>query len=298
MKQTNLAAETSVITAGSSSVIREAMLAGKPVKLNLDFLNKRIKVLDYHSKNIDPLVSYLYNLGRGTFSKIIVVAREKDWQDFSGRGYVLEGVNPGYYLGQPGYYMAKFLTAERRLSQSLDNEVEILRELFKRSRASEPPSLTAGYTLREAVPADIPQIIPLFKKIFASYPSPITDPGYLSQFFKNHVFRVVSYDGRIVSTASAETDRKHLAAEMTDCACLPEHRGRGLMTCLLHSIEQELMGRGFKNLYSIARASQPGINAVLWKLGYTHGGRFINNCTIGGQFEDMNLWIKNTWVFP
>ena len=271
------------------------MLGGKPVKLNLDFLNKRIKVLDYHSKNIDLLVSYLYKLGQGTFTKIIVVAKEKDWQNFLNRGYVLEGVNEGYYLGQPGFYMSKFLTSERRISHSLENENNILKEIFKRPRASDPPSLPAGYSLRNAVPEDIPNIIPLFKNIFATYPSPVTDPEYLSNYLKNHIFQVISYDGQIVSTASAETDHKFRSAEMTDCISLPEHRGQGLMACLLYSIEQELEQSGFKNLYSIARASQPGINAVLWKLGYTFGGCFTNNCTIGGQFENMSLWVKNFW---
>jgi putative beta-lysine N-acetyltransferase len=295
MELTYLKADRQVSAANYPGIIREAMLAGKQVKLNLDFLNKRIKVLDYHSKNIDLLISYLHNLGRGMFSKIIVVARENDWQDFLGRGYVLEGVNRGYYRGRPGFYMVKFLTAERRMSDSPDKEDQILRDIFRRSRASAPPSLPAGYSLRNAVPDDIPQIIQLFKSIFASYPSPITDPGYLNQFIKNHIFQVVLYSSQIVSTASADTDRKYLSAEMTDCACLPEHRSWGLMTCLLHSIEQELLQDGFKNLYSIARASQPGINAVLWKLGYNFGGCFINNCTIGGQFENMNLWVKNNW---
>ncbi len=281
--------------ANCPSTIQEAVLAGKPVKLNLDFLNKRIKVLDYHSNNIDLLISYLYNLDRGMFSKIIVVARENDWQDFLSRGYVLEGINEGYYRGRPGFYMVKFLTTERRMSHTLEKEAEIFRDILRRPRVSVPPSLPVGYSLRNAVSEDIPQIIPLFKSIFASYPSPITDPGYLSQFLKNHIFQLVTYNGQLISTASAEIDRKHLSAEMTDCACLPEHRSKSLMSCLLYSIEQELTQSGFKNFYSIARASQPGINAVLWKLGYNYGGCFINNCTIGGQFENMNLWIKNIW---
>lgn len=293
MKQTYSATDN-YAAANFPSTVREAVLAGKPVKLNLDFLNKRIKVLDYHGKNIDLLISYLYNLGRGMFSKIIVVARQNDWQEFLTRGYVLEGVNEGYYLGRPGFYMVKFLTSERRMSHTLEKEAEIFRDILKRPRVSVPPSLPVGYSLRNAVSEDIPQIIPLFKRIFASYPSPITDPCYLSQFLKNHLFQVVTYNGEIISTASAEIDREHLSAEMTDCACLPEHRNKGLMSCLLYSIEQELIQGGFKNFYSIARAGQPGINAALWKLGYTYGGCFINNCTIGGQFENMNLWVKTT----
>lgn len=295
MKQTRLTVYRKSSAANCPSSIQEAVLAGKPVKLNLDFLNKRIKVLDYHSKNIDLLVNYLYNLGRGMFGKIIVVARENDWQDFLSRGYVLEGVNEGYYRGRPGFYMVKFLTEERRMSHTLEKEAEIFRDILRRPRVSVPPSLPVGYSLRNAVSEDIPQIIPHFKSIFASYPSPITDPAYLSQFLKNHIFQLITYKGQIVSTASAEIDRKLLSAELTDCACMPEHSGRGLVTCLLDSIEHELDHRGFKNFYSIARASQPGINAVLWKLGYTYGGCFINNCTIGGQLENMNLWVKNIW---
>lgn len=279
----------------TSLTIRETLPAGSPVKLHLDFRNKRIKVLEYPSQNIDHLDRYLATLGREKFGKIIVVAGMQDWQDFLNRGYQLEGVNAGYFLGQPGFYMVRYLTSERRTSRSLETEAETLKNVFTRPRASSPPILPDGYSLRNAVSADIPQIILLFKNIFASYPSPITNPGYLSQFLQNNIFQVISYGGRVVGTASAELDPQNLAAEMTDCACLTKHRGQGLMACLLYSLEQELTQKGFKNLYSIARASQPGINAVLWKLGYTYGGCFTNNCTIGGDLENMNLWVKNFW---
>ncbi len=276
------------------SVILETRLAGKPVKVNLDYLNERIKVTSYHRKNINLLADYLNDLvSQNKFGKVIVVAQEVDWQEFIAHGYILEGVNSGYYLGRPGIYLAKFLRKERKTSAFLIEEDNILQDIIQHPVDPLSAPLPAEYVLRDAAPEDLHQMVLLYRKIFFSYPSLITEPDYLYQLIYKKLFKVILYGDKIISAASAEIDRENLTAELNDYACLPEYRRQGLMSRLIYALEQELIRYGCKNLYSIARARSPGINTVFWKLGYTYGGRLINNCTICGKFENMNLWTKN-----
>lgn len=79
---------------------------------------------------------------------------------------------------------------------------------------------------------------------------------------------------------------------MLKAVTIPEYRGQGLLSNLVYSLEQDLTQKGFYTLYSLSRAMNPGINAVLFKLGYKYTGRLINNCHICGGFEDMNIWVK------
>lgn len=276
------------------SVVQETGLAGKPVKLNLDYLNERIIVSSYHRENIDLLINHLNKYAsHGLFGKIIIVAHEEDWRFFLAKGYILEGVNSGYYLGRPGYYLVKFLKRTRSISTFLAEDNNILHDVIQRHVDPLPPALPSGFILRDALQEDKCQLAILYGKVFSTYPSPITESGYLSQVINKNLFKVILHEDKIVSAASAEINRANMAAELTDCACLPDYNGKGLMSNLIYNLEQELIQCGFKNLYSIARARSRGINTIFRKLGYAYGGRFINNCTICGQFENMNLWVKN-----
>ena len=140
---------------------------------------------------------------------------------------------------------------------------------------------------------DAEALVQLYRTIFSSYPSPLRDLAYVKRVMKSHVhFLAVFYDGRPVSAASAEIDYDNLNAEITDCATLVEHRGHGLLTMLLDYLEKEMWKLNMGVIYSLSRAGSFGMNAALNKMEYTFKGRFINNCHIGGRFENMNLWIK------
>ena len=278
---------------GKHTVKLEIEIAGNPVVLCLDKLNERVIVLRYDIEDIIPLVRYLHDFALlNGFSKVIVVARDEDWQHFIAQGYVLEGVNNGQYQGRPGYYVAKFYGKQRHISTTLPEEDDILRNVLEYPANPCPPALPAKFILRDASPEDVEQMALLYKNIFSSYPSPITEYSYLQNYLTANPFKIILHGDRIVGAASAETDRANMTAEITDCACLTEYRGQGLVSCAVDALEQDLLREGVKNFYSIARAKSPGINTVLRKLGYTYGGRLINNCTICGQFEDMNLWFK------
>jgi len=105
-------------------------------------------------------------------------------------------------------------------------------------------------------------------------------------------FKAAFDNGKLVSIASADMDRKNLNAEITDCATYPQYRGRGLLSRLIKAIEEDLKNIGFYSVYSLSRAVNPGINISLSKLDYDYTGRLINNCNICGGFEDMNIWCK------
>lgn len=271
----------------------EPNLAGCEMKIHLDYLNERIKVLSYSIENIEILSKYLNILASGnTFGKIIISAREEEWQRFLSHGYVLEAVNKGYFSGRPCYYVVKFTKNQRNYSPALVEEDKILEQILKKPLHYRSIPLPSGFIIRNAESKDIPRLSKLYNQIFASYPSAITEPEYLNKLIKSNFFKVVLYQDEIVSAASLEINHEFLSAEMTDCLCLPEFEGQGLMYRLIYSLEQDAKKIGLKNLYSIARATSPGINAVLKKLGYAYGGRLINNCTICGGFENMNLWTK------
>ncbi|MDH4057298.1 MAG: hypothetical protein OEU76_00970, partial [Cyclobacteriaceae bacterium] len=67
----------------------------------------------------------------------------------------------------------------------------------------------------------------------------------------------------------------------------------GHMKKLLFKLENELTKQGINCLYSLARAESYGMNKAFFQLGYTYGGRLINNCYIFSGLEDMNVWYKN-----
>ncbi|TDA64050.1 MAG: hypothetical protein D9V47_14435 [Clostridia bacterium] len=103
---------------------------------------------------------------------------------------------------------------------------------------------------------------------------------------------IMTYREKLVSAASAEIDQGNLVAEVTDCATRLSFRGRGCIRVQIAALEAELTRRGLLTAYSLARATSPGMNAALHRMGYTYQGRLRNNCHICGSYEDMNLWVK------
>ncbi|MFZ5641584.1 MAG: putative beta-lysine N-acetyltransferase [Bacillota bacterium] len=260
--------------------------------LKLDFINDRIKALACAPGEIPELdVGDL--MQQKSFGKIIVLAGDSNWQDFLDHGFSLEAVHKNYFRGRPGYYLARYPCPGRGTSRQTAKADRLLADVLKFPASLPDASLPPAFSLRDAGLADIPQLVELYKKVFTSYPVPITDQDYMQETMqtKNH-FKIILHRNKIVSAASAEMDANNLTAELTDCASLPEYRGRGLMSKLIQALEEEMRRRKFISVYTIARATGKGINLIFRKQGYEYGGRFINNCTICGSFEDMNLWHK------
>lgn len=267
---------------------------GYRIALTIDYYNRRLKVLDFDGDlpGICRRLDYLAR--RNGFDKIFVKARSAQWQAFLAHGYMLEGVIRHYFSGEDAFVVSRFLSPERISSPSLIEESDLIQALMEGPRTTKVAALPAGYTLALATEADIPGIAILYSHVFESYPSPLTMPDFLQSTMRRDVVYAVVKDpnGTIVSAASADIDKIHGNAEMTDCATFPAERGKRLMALLLQRLEAELVDLGLTCAYTMARATAPAMNKVFYNLEYEYCGRLINNCDISGGFEDINIWSK------
>ncbi|MFW6067428.1 MAG: putative beta-lysine N-acetyltransferase [Myxococcota bacterium] len=269
--------------------------AGFEVSVFFDRYSRRLKVVDYEATDYRAMCERLTYLAKANeFTKIFLKAHQHDWQHFLALGFVLEGIIKYFYRGHDAFVLSKFLTAERADTRDLVDESRLIEKLMKRPRTYNPPPLPEGYRLVIAGREHVPQMVRLYRRVFPTYPSPLTHPDYIDQTMQSHVlYRVVlNPKGRVVSAASADLDEKNSNAELTDCATLKSERGKALMYHLLSRLEDDLRERGITTGYTLARAPSVGMNRVFYRLGYEYSGRLVNNCDIAGSFEDMNIWVK------
>lgn len=260
-----------------------------------DYYNRRLKVLDYDAKDPQAMLDRLTWLAeQNDFDKIFLKATKDDWQTFLQYGYLLEGILRYYFRGEDAYVLSKFRSVDRVTSEHLIEESDLIEKLMREGEQREPTALPEGYALFEATPEHIPGLVDLYRRVFKTYPSPLTHPDYiLATMERNVLYRAIRDEqGVIVSAASAEVDDKHSNAELTDCATEPSQRGKSLMFHILSALEGDLSRRGIMTAYSLARARSVGMNRVFFRLGHEYSGRLVNNCDIYGQFEDMNIWVK------
>lgn len=259
----------------------------------LDFINKRLKVLEYEAKDVGQLAGVIgYKARAQSFGKIIWPVRAKEMAQLGTKAYRQEAYFPHYYRGEDAWFLSLFLEPSRSLSSLSVQENELLRDSLA-CRQSPGRPLPQEFELRSASKLDIPKLCELYRNTFNSYPSPITEEAYVREKMGHTAFFKVVYRGnRLVSAASAEIDWVNLNAEITDCATLPEFQGLGLMRRQIEALEFKLTGMKIANSFSLARARSFGMNAVLARLGYKYRGRLINNCHMNGGLEDMNLWVK------
>ncbi len=268
---------------------------GFSANLFLDHYNQRIRVDYYEGNNIDEMIHRVRALAKANnFDKITFKPSEKDWQKFLPHGFVLEAVIKYYLQGKTAYVLSKFRSQERLTSESLMSEILLIEKLMSVPAKITERKLENGYECRLAKREDIPALSKLYAGIFESYPSPLAHEDYLQTILqKMSIFAVITFEGNIVAAASAEVNTVHRAAELTDCATLKTHRGKGLMTVILEKLERELVAREYVCGFTMARARSFGMNQVFYNLGYEFMGRLINNCDIYGAYEDMNIWVKD-----
>lgn len=260
-----------------------------------DYYNRRLKVLSYEATDYPALLERLAWLAeQNDFDKIFFKAKKDDWQVFLAHGYMLEGILKYYFHGEDAYVLSKFRTTARVTSEHLIEESDLIEELTKDPPQKQVKPLPQGYSLFRCTSEHIPQLVQLYRRVFETYPSPLTHPDYiLATMERNVLYRgIADENGDLVSAASGEVDDKHSNAEMTDCATHPSQRGKSLMFHILTALEEDLRERGIITAYTLARARSVGMNRVFHRLGYEYSGRLVNNCDIYGQFEDMNIWVR------
>ncbi|HEX3030762.1 MAG TPA: putative beta-lysine N-acetyltransferase [Bacillota bacterium] len=258
----------------------------------VDHTNQRLKLLEHQGvseESIKKIISFARQEGLG---KIITNCHIRLLAPFTNSGFVIEGIINRFYQGEDAFCVSYFLDAKRGKASNWKKEEAILYQCLRDTRPFMPRA-HEDYSIRQATVHDIPQMVRLFSSVFSTYPSPVFSGQYLKQVMSQHVlFRVAEQDGRVVSVASAEMNPGNLNAEITDCATYPAYRGRAILSSLIHCLEADLKGKGYRTGYSLARAINPGINKAFSRLGYKFSGRLVNNCHICGEYEDMNIWVK------
>ncbi|NOV02932.1 putative beta-lysine N-acetyltransferase [Paenibacillus planticolens] len=263
------------------------------VSFCLDFMNKRLRVDDYHG-NVNAICARIAGLAqKHALTKVFIKSREEDWQTFLGKGGMLEGIYKGYFRGKDAYCMAFYWDLERRSSDYWMEEDRILQQVLALPSKPDRPAVPEHFTLRLARIEDSESLSHLYGQIFQTYPTPMNDPGYVAKTMRDGtVYYLVESQDVLISAASAEINTVYANAEMTDCATLPAFRGQGLMKLLMHALEEELIARRIICAYSLSRALSFGMNAVFYQMGYGYYGRLTKNCDIYDKYEDMNLWAK------
>ncbi|MHB9024006.1 MAG: putative beta-lysine N-acetyltransferase [Armatimonadota bacterium] len=264
----------------------------KDARLDIDERNQRIKLVDCGrdpAKTVAAAVQLAESRG---LEKIWGFISAAAWMQLARVGFVREGLLDGYFDDGPGIAVARYLAGSRAHSLHTEMEDGIVAQALEHADRALPVA-PAGYELRMAVPDDAQAISQTLTGVFTSYPTPIDSAADIhTAMARDAQFAVLMHEGAVVGVASADVDCRHRVAEMTDCAVLPEHRGRGLMTVMLQYLAAEVRGFGLRSLFTLARATSVPINQTFARLGYAYRGRLINNCHIAGDWEDMNLWVQ------
>jgi len=260
-----------------------------------DSVNERIKVYDaqpshfigWNACGILPKLA----------GKLIAYARPGERLSWLELGFSHEGTIRGYFRdGSDAHLWAGYLRASRREPSEIELSERALTVARSKSRSQKfVPNLGMGYSSERATEAEAGEIAQLLRDTFSEYPNPLEAEVIARQIRqKDNCFRTIrDGQGQLAAVASAEMDHQRLSAEMTDCATRVEHRGRGLMANLLWLLEQDVR-QDFKirDVYTLARAVEVGMNCAFGKLGYSYCGRLINNCRMPLGWESMNIWSK------
>lgn len=273
----------------------EERRAGYRFSIAIDKYSLRIWVLDYQVKDAAALTGRLKEVAiLHSLEKIILPAPDKDRRALEEQGFICEGRVAGFLNGTTGNFMVFYTNIKRSHSVTADREHVIRSEIMGRDRTGRGRLvLPPGFSCRESSPADLPALAGLYRQVFTSYPTPVGSVDYLTATAgKSAYYRLITWQGKIVSAAAGEIDTTNNNVEMTNCATLPGFRGKGLMLYLLAELDQQFFRMGIACRYTLARAGSYGMNLVFRRLNYRYGGTLTNNCHIAGGFENMNIWFK------
>lgn len=255
----------------------------------------RAYLMHLAAADIPEILEFLDDLADSNgYSKVFAKVPAWAMVEFGRAGYCLEATVPNLYRGEvDACFMGKFFCPERQAEQKPGLVRQALTMALGRGESPEAPSLPAPLSSRLTTPGDVEAMAALYRRVFATYPFPIHEPGYLLETMERHVIYQGIWSGEeLVALASAETDIHGQNAEMTDFATLPDCRGQGLASYLLAQLETEAGQCGIRTAYTIARSYSVGMNVTFAKLGYRYSGTLTHNTQISGELESMNVWHK------
>lgn len=260
----------------------------------IDSINHRLIIRSYPVVPQNQLTKDWISLAQShSLDKIWLWCYPHDMTHFLKCGFRFEGILERKDPYKPSVSLAYFIHPQRGDSELLKDEDYLLETVTSKNGCLNL-NLSSQFKLQLLSPTDCYSVSSLLGIIFSTYPTPVTNPGYIHKLMNEGcLFAGIFREQDLISMASAYPEEKTRRCEMTDCATLPEFRGQGFTEKILHFLEQEVQKSGDFILYSLARARSFGVNRVFFKLGYNYQGRLVNNCDIAGGLEDMNLWVKN-----
>lgn len=263
--------------------------------IHIETINQRIKVYQIpEEKNVAIFLLKLIDIGREQgCDKIIFYVKGREKSLMEKQHFLYEGMIKGLFNGEDAFIYALFLNDESVVNKE-EQEQLVLEKALEFSDNRENYYSNKGYTIRWAVPGDRFKMAKLYDSVFESYPTPMNDPAFILQMMKSEVyFSVTEKNGEIVSACSADVMPAFNAAELSDCATIPEHRGKGLLCRQALRLMRLMKEKQINTFFSYSRSLSIGMNIVNAKLGFTYGGRMIRNSNIAGRLENMNIWYKS-----
>jgi putative beta-lysine N-acetyltransferase len=271
----------------------ELLSLGKAI--DLDLHNRRIKVYPLPKEcNFEKIHQALKKLAdENSCDKIIYYSMPEDKGLYEEANCDYEGKIDGFFQGEDAYIYSTFLSRTRNLPIDWEQEQKVMEIVEEDDKKAQVAPLPKGYTMRSATKEDAEEMARLYGRVFETYPTPMNDPKFVSQMMDNDVhFSIIEHEGKLISACSADVFTQFNAAEMTDCATLPEHRGKGLLSQQFIHLEKKMELQGVHTLFSMTRAVSVGMNLINARHDYSYGGRLIQNSNISGRLEDMNIWVK------
>lgn len=260
-------------------------------------ISGRIKIYSF-PENIsfsEVLASFTaYAAEKRCTNKILFYVTKNKTDIFKGYKCRKEGMIKGFFNGKKDAYIYSFfLKPPGNLKSSLLKQRKVM-DIVKNSKKENITKLSKGYVIRRAQEKDAPAMAELYKKIFASYPTPMDDYQYIAYMMNNaEIYYIVAeYKNEIVSASSADVLKRFECAEMTDCATLPEHRGKGLMLNQFDLLLKLMKDKNIKTVFSYSRALSVGMNIVNARYNFEYGGCLLRQSNIAGNMENMNIWYK------
>ena len=237
--------------------------------------------------------------GEHGYSKLFAKVSEDRMRPFLDAGFHVEARVPGGAGEHDLVFCSRFLSRKRAIERFPD---EVARTADATALAGAPPRPAPAPTLPAglqrpcvATPSDAEALAALYGDVFASYPFPIHDPRFVRDSMSDGTAYLLIRDevsDQIVAAASAEPSGHPHTCEMTDFATVPERRGLGLASVLLHELDTYAANAGKRVAYTIARATSVGMNRVFARQGYAHAGTLVNNTNIAGRIESMHVWYR------